>query len=126
MRPAPGTRLCALADLAEPGAKGFTFGAGSERFDMFVVRTGGMVRGWLNTCPHNFTTLEFVPDKFLTRDAGRILCSTHGAQFRLDDGVCVLGPCLGQALTPLPIRVEDGMVMMGGDQDGSSVTVAGS
>ena len=126
MQPVPGTDLCALSDLPEPGAKGFTFGAGTERFDMFIVRSGGVVRGWLNTCPHNFTTLEFVPDKFLTLDGTRILCSTHGAQFRLEDGVCVLGPCEGQSLKPLPIRLENGRIAMGGDQDGSSVTVAGS
>lgn len=126
MRPAPGTDLCALSDVKEPGAKGFTFGTGKDRFDMFVVRTQGVVRGWLNTCPHNFTTLEFIADKFLTRDARHILCATHGAQFRLDDGVCVEGPCPGKALTPLPIRLENGRIVMGGDQDGVSVVLAGS
>ena len=31
-QPAPGTRLCALADLPDPGAEGFEFFEGDARF----------------------------------------------------------------------------------------------
>jgi nitrite reductase/ring-hydroxylating ferredoxin subunit len=45
-----------------------------------------------------------VPDGFLTRDRKRFLCTTHGAQFRLHDGLCTTGPCKGKSLTALAIE----------------------
>jgi nitrite reductase/ring-hydroxylating ferredoxin subunit len=33
--------------------------------------------------------------------------------FRFEDGVCVDGPCLGAALTRVPVRVEDRQVIEG-------------
>lgn len=110
--PPPGTRLCALNDIASPGAKGFTFGEGRERFDMFAVRTGNDVAAYVNACPHAFTTLETFTDRFLTRAKDQILCTTHGALFNIDDGFCTSGPCAGKSLTPLPVEVRDGIVRM--------------
>lgn len=111
--PEAGTVLCRLADLADPGARGFLFGGGAARFDMFVVRRGGEVKGYVNECPHAFTPLETWPDRFLTRGGDQILCSTHGALFRIDDGLCTAGPCAGRALLPVPVMVADGMVVLG-------------
>jgi nitrite reductase/ring-hydroxylating ferredoxin subunit len=38
------------------------------------------------------------------------MCSTHGALFRVEDGVCLAGPCQGDRLEPYPIVVRDGVV----------------
>ena len=35
-----------------------------------------------------------------------ILCATHGALFRIEDGHCLSGPCVGESLTPLPVSIE--------------------
>jgi nitrite reductase/ring-hydroxylating ferredoxin subunit len=40
------------------------------------------------------------------------MCSSHGALFRISDGECVLGPCLGEKLMPLLIEVRDGDVFL--------------
>jgi nitrite reductase/ring-hydroxylating ferredoxin subunit len=45
-------RLCALADLQDPGAKGFRFRQDSRLFAGFVVREGEVVRGYVDSCPH--------------------------------------------------------------------------
>jgi nitrite reductase/ring-hydroxylating ferredoxin subunit len=108
--PAPGARLCALSDIAEPGAKGFSYRVGEALFAGFVVRRGGEVWGYVDRCPHAGTPLALNPDRFLTRDGDLILCSTHGALFRLGDGHCVAGPCAGQRLRPWPIAVADGEI----------------
>ncbi len=105
-RPAPGTVLCALADLADPGSKGFMFRQGEALFLGFVTRTGGAVAGWVDRCPHAGLPLAMAPNRYLTREGDLILCATHGALFRPGDGRCVGGPCAGQALTPWPVRVE--------------------
>ena len=50
-------------------------------------------------------------DAYLTPDATRIMCSWHGAVFRIADGHCEGGPCMGARLTPWPVRVEDGVIV---------------
>lgn len=111
--PAPGTVLCRLDDVADPGARGFVFGAGTARIEIFIVRRGRTVYGFRNTCPHAGTPLDMLPDRFLTQDGTLIVCATHGARFRIEDGTCVAGPCVGKALATLPLALEDGIVRLG-------------
>lgn len=110
-RPAPGTRLCALAELADPGARGFLFRDGDRLFAGFVVRVGGQARGFVDRCPHAGMPLAPFGDRFLTREGDLILCASHGALFRPSDGVCVAGPCAGKALEAWPVTVESGAVL---------------
>lgn len=111
-RPQAGTRLCGLDEIKEPGAKGFRFREGDYLFLGFVVRRGGAVRGFIDRCPHAGTPLALISDRFLTREGDLILCSTHGALFRPEDGLCVAGPCPGAFLIPWPVVVEDGAVVV--------------
>ena len=107
-----GTRLCSLADLAATGAKGVTLGVWPQARDIVVVRDGSAVRAYANRCPHLLTTLETRPDRFLDETAEHLVCSTHGARFRVSDGVCVIGPCEGDRLEPVDIEVRDGEVRL--------------
>jgi nitrite reductase/ring-hydroxylating ferredoxin subunit len=111
-RPAAGTALCALADIADPGAKGFVFREGEALFMGFVVRVGDEAHGFIDRCPHAGFPLATFDGRYLTREGDLILCSTHGALFRRGDGACIAGPCAGQALTPWPVRIADGAVMV--------------
>jgi nitrite reductase/ring-hydroxylating ferredoxin subunit len=104
--PAPGTRLCALSDIPDPGARGFDFRDGDQRFAGFVVRRGGQVFGYVDSCPHAGWPLAPIGDRYLTREKDLILCGGHGALFRIEDGWCLAGPCAGGRLTPWPVRVE--------------------
>lgn len=108
-----GRVLCALDDIADPGAKGFE---PADARPFFVVRKGGEAYGYVNCCPHLGPTLDWKPDTFLTRDKGHIQCTMHGALFRLDDGMCVYGPCAGRGLGPVAVRVEGGMVVLAADE----------
>jgi nitrite reductase/ring-hydroxylating ferredoxin subunit len=96
-RPAPGVRLCALADIPDPGAKGFVFREGDYLFAGFVVRKDGAVHGFVDRCPHTGTPLAAFPDRYFTRERDLLLCATHGALFRPADGRCVAGPCEGRS-----------------------------
>ena len=111
-RPPPGTILCRLDEIADPGSKGFVFGSGTNRFEMFVVRTNGTVFGYVNSCPHQGATLDTFQDQFLTSDKELILCSLHGAQFQIEDGFCVVGPCQGRSLTRMPVDVVNDIVKL--------------
>ena len=37
-------------------------------------------------------------------------CRTHGALFRLSDGLCIAGPCNGKPLRPVSIRESCGFI----------------
>jgi len=104
--------LCRLEEIAEPGSRGFRLGSGSEVRAIFVVRHGGRVVAYENVCPHVGSPLDWVPDRFLDIERQFILCATHGALFRIEDGLCIGGPCAGKALTPVRIRVTGGEVYL--------------
>lgn len=72
----------------------------------------GSVRAWLNVCPHAGRRLDFAPGKFLRSKAGELVCAVHGATFALADGHCVAGPCRGDRLRAVPVRCEDGQVVL--------------
>ena len=98
--------LCRLDDIPNPGSRGFDFREGDALHSVFVVRIGDTVRAYENSCPHTAGPLDWVPDQFLTREKDMILCATHGALFRIADGHCLSGPCIGENLTPLPVLIE--------------------
>lgn len=110
-QPAPGQALCALGDIADPGAKGFVFREGDQLFMGFLVRQGPDVFGYIDRCPHAGLPLATFGDRFLTREGDLILCSSHGALFRPRDGLCIGGPCAGRALWPWRVRIEGGQVV---------------
>ena len=111
---APARLLCRMADLADGRSRGFD-PLREGRDTMFVVRRGMQVVGYRNACPHyDDARMAWRKDEFLTADRSRIQCSAHGAQFRIDDGVCEIGPCLGQALTAVPLELREDEVWLCG------------
>nr|WP_240788705.1 Rieske 2Fe-2S domain-containing protein [Ramlibacter henchirensis] len=98
------TYLCSADDLPDGSARGFEPAAVSGH-RMFVVRRGDRVEGWLDSCPHvPGAPLAWRKDAYLSADRQSIVCYGHGAVFNIDTGVCTSGPCLGQALTPVPVE----------------------
>lgn len=103
-------RLCALEDIADPGALELSWGEDDWPLSLFVVRCGSEVYGYVNHCPHAGHELNLRPDEFLTREGDLIMCRSHGAQFRIDTGLCVAGPCPGEHLRAFAVEVVDGDV----------------
>ncbi|MBZ0218203.1 MAG: Rieske (2Fe-2S) protein, partial [Fimbriimonadaceae bacterium] len=93
-------------ELDDPDAVSVVRGEGLERIDILIVRSGESIRAYEKVCPHKGTPLETFDGRFFTRDQSRLLCSTHGAEFRLVDGYCVAGPCKGRRLQEIPILVD--------------------
>ena len=112
-------RLCAAAEIPDHAARGFSVPFAREgarcdvlRQELLVARSGEQLFAYENRCPHRGTTLDWAPDRFMTDDSTHLQCATHGARFRVEDGVCVYGPCMGRALTPLVIECVDGEVWL--------------
>jgi len=106
------TALCRLEDISDGGAKGIETGDGENRRDIILLRRGNAVFAYENRCPHMGTPLETFPDKFLNLTGELLICSTHGARFRVHDGFCVSGPCAGAALRPVAVAVSGGIVAL--------------
>jgi nitrite reductase/ring-hydroxylating ferredoxin subunit len=108
--------VCRLSDLTAE-ARGYNIGGGDWPLRLFVVRVAGRVHGYLNRCPHAGHALDLLPQRFLTADGRLILCSSHGALFEKTTGYCVAGPCAGRSLTPVPLRVRSGFVLLADSVD---------
>lgn len=104
--------LCHVAELPEGSSRGF-LPDGQQQL-IFVLRVQGRVYAYQDACPHyGNTPLAWRRDAYLNADGTRIICAAHGAEFLPDTGVCVLGPCLGQALTPVALQQhEDGALTL--------------
>ncbi|SDA34955.1 Rieske (2Fe-2S) protein [Sphingomonas sp. NFR15] len=110
----PGLRLSALADIADGAARGFRLDLKGGRFDGFVVRSGDSVTGYVDLCPHAGVPLAARPDGYTVHAVSTgllVACTWHGALFRVEDGVCVAGPCVKQRLRSWPVGVRKGMVV---------------
>ena len=105
-----GIFLCRLDEIGDPGSKGFEKIDGQE--DFFVVRRGDAVFGYRNSCPHYGAPLDWKPDAFLSFEKDSILCSMHGALFTIDEGMCIDGPCPGQALESVNVDIRDGQLFL--------------
>ncbi|MBM09873.1 MAG: (2Fe-2S)-binding protein [Magnetovibrio sp.] len=100
-------RLCAMDDIPEEGSNGFLVETTEGRFGTLVVRKKTKIFVYKNSCPHIGTPLDIKAGQFLTLDKSRIICSTHGALFRIEDGYCVSGPCAGSSLLALSAMIYD-------------------
>jgi ketohexokinase len=107
---ADGEILCPLSSIPDPGSRGFEASINGTMRAIFVVRQGIKAHGYLNHCPHLGTELNISTEAFLDADGHHIRCALHGALFELVDGRCVAGPCLGESLTSVPLRVQRGLV----------------
>jgi nitrite reductase/ring-hydroxylating ferredoxin subunit len=76
----------------------------------------GVPRAYLNRCRHLPVPLVVLRLKrppivdssdFLSPDGAALECRTHGALYRLDDGMCFEGPCEGLGLFPIALEAED-------------------
>lgn len=105
-----GIAICHLDELADPGSRAFSIGAGDWPLRGFLVRSGANVFAYVNMCPHAGHPLNWHPHEFLTRDRALIQCASHGALFEIATGKCVAGPCNGNALQPMPVELKDGCV----------------
>ena len=107
---AAGGRLAALDEIPDGEARGFAVATDAGVVSIFVVRRGDWVYAYENSCPHVGTPLDWTPDDFLDREKRHVVCATHGAIFRIEDGVCLAGPCQGDQLEPWPVAVRNGEV----------------
>ena len=113
--PFVGRRLVETARLGDPDAVSILLEDRDRRLDVIVVRSNGLIRGYLNSCPHAGTPLETFDGRILDRnDPGVLVCSTHGARFAVETGECIKGPCKGRFLRTVALQVGQDWVSLAG------------
>lgn len=87
---------------------------GRPREALVVLDDYGAVRAYLNVCQHIAIPLDGGSREFFDPTGTHLRCGTHGALYRREDGFCVVGPCAGESLVALPIRIDgEGVVEVG-------------
>jgi len=105
-------KVCARAELTGDVVKAVRLSRdaqGRPREALVLLGSDGAPRAYLNRCRHLPVPIDGGSKQYLTHGGEYLLCGTHGALYRRDDGVCIAGPCLQLALFTVPIvEAEDG------------------
>ncbi len=112
-------RITTLSDIPADGLR-FPYKDGPfEEEGILLKLADGSVRAYKNECRHLPMRLDDREPKDLWDPTGKYLvCNSHGARYRPNDGLCIGGPCEGSHLRPLPIVVEDGIVYLETEKTG--------
>jgi len=101
-----GAYLCRSEEIAEGEARAYP-SPGASRTKVILVRRHGALHAYWDACPHyGDTPMAWRTDAYLNAHGDRIVCASHGAQFEIETGRCVLGAALGQSLRRAPIEVN--------------------
>jgi nitrite reductase/ring-hydroxylating ferredoxin subunit len=104
------TRVVFTADQLEEIARGRfvrVSAGGAGHAGALVGRVGAEWRAYANVCRHRAVPLDLNASSPMSDDGRYLLCHQHGALYRVDDGRCASGPCVGESLESLPIREDD-------------------
>lgn len=101
--------LCRLDEIPDGGATAVDADLPDGEESVILLRRGDQVHGYLNVCPHAGRRLDYAPGKFLLKN-DTLICAVHGATFNQGDGLCVAGPCRGEHLRTVAVRVVEGDV----------------
>ena len=104
--------LCNINDIPFDGSTGFTITIGSIDIRIIAISHQGRFYTYINSCPHIANPLDLKPGIFLDVLKENIICSRHGALFRIRDGRCTYGPCLGKKLISVNNRNRRGKIFI--------------
>ena len=105
-------KICELNQINDGESEGFTIEINGIKKHYIVIRKKQHAFVYLNSCPHIGSPLDFIAGRFLTPDKKFIICSTHGALFRINDGFCISGPCAEKTLQSIPVKILNGDIFL--------------
>ncbi|MCB9591368.1 MAG: metallophosphoesterase [Sandaracinaceae bacterium] len=103
-------RLCPKAELSSTEPRPIVWGRlenGRPREVLVLATPAGEPRAYVNVCMHLPVPLDGGSRQFMNLAKTHLMCGTHGALYRLEDGYCTEGPCEGSTLEALPIWIDD-------------------
>ena len=73
---------------------------------IFITQRDGAFYAYQNLCHHLQTELEYLENQFIDNDKEYIQCYTNGDILTVQTGECISGPCLGDFLNKVEIKVH--------------------
>tara|TARA_R110000782_G_scaffold41101_3_gene94533 strand:- start:1312 stop:1554 length:243 start_codon:yes stop_codon:yes gene_type:complete len=77
-----------------------------------IIYHQNKILSYLNRCPHTGVNLEWVPNQFLDHNNEFIQCATHGALFKIETGLCIHGPCVGDKLEAIENAIIENKIYL--------------
>ncbi|MCG8379660.1 MAG: Rieske (2Fe-2S) protein [Proteobacteria bacterium] len=105
-------RVCELSKLREMESCGWEGEYDGQKIQCFLVYQNDHVYSYINRCPHTGVNLDWTAHQFLDSQKKFIQCSTHGALFKIEDGTCLHGPCIGDRLKSVKNVLENGQIYL--------------
>lgn len=75
--------------------------------EVVLIKFEDQIRAYLNDCPHQNVPLNEAFKIDVNPFEKTMKCSVHEAWFTIEDGECITGPCLGDHLTPVAVRLDE-------------------
>ena len=72
-----------------------------------LIKHEGDVKAYLNNCPHQNVPLNEAYKIDVNPFEKTMKCSVHDAFFRIEDGLCIEGPCWDEALVSVDVEVDE-------------------
>ncbi|MEN8841155.1 MAG: Rieske 2Fe-2S domain-containing protein [Octadecabacter sp.] len=107
--PALGAQVCAVDTVPDGGTHCLEI----DGFPLVVLRVAGVLRAYVNACPHQYLPLNHKGDKLISADKTILRCTNHSAGFSVETGEGVEGLGLGACLDPVPVHVAGGQIVIG-------------
>ena len=109
--------VCPITDVPNRKGKGFSLlRRGADGIDsplhIIVLRWDRRIFAYVNSCPHQKSRLDWEEGVFTDPNSPHLICGKHGADFTIDTGTCVSGPCKGRDLQQLQVTVIEGDVCL--------------
>ncbi len=77
---------------------------------IMLMYSQGNYHAFKNLCPHQGRRMDYSLGKFLLTPEGNLVCPAHGAEFKMDSGLCIDGPCLGESLQEVHLEINEGFI----------------
>lgn len=97
-----------LEDFPDRSATGIEI----DQLRLLVLRLGGDIRIYENSCPHTRESLDPVGGSVASPDGQLIHCQRHAAVFIGTTGECVGGPCQGESLAAVGFTLSNGDIYL--------------
>jgi nitrite reductase/ring-hydroxylating ferredoxin subunit len=104
--PPPGTLLGEVEGIPDPGG----IIANWAEAPIILACREGVVRAYLNICPHAGRPLNLPNGKVFAHGGDTLICPAHGAVFDILSGACAGGPAGSSGLTPVSVDVRGGKI----------------
>ena len=99
------SKLCQLTEIPENSGLAVDCEGPDGRRRIVIFRTNSGPKAYLDICPHQGRSFEFAPGEYLLDERDTLICPHHGASFELASGSCLSGPCQGDRLSRVEIKL---------------------